>query len=99
MGREFSADADYIKISDVQAVRGQLGSRIVAITGVMNNFDRMIIEGREEDVAIIGSDEYYPQVRNLDRLAGRMGMSERTLRRRCLGAFRHRRDARCHVPS
>jgi putative ABC transport system permease protein len=66
-----SSDADYIKIADVEAVRAQLGTRIVAVTGVMNNFDRMIIEGREEDVAIVGSDEYYPEVRNLERLAGR----------------------------
>jgi len=65
------ADADYLKIADVQAVRDQLGSRIVADTGVMNNFDRMQIEGREEDVSIIGGDQYYPQVRNLALLAGR----------------------------
>ncbi|MCU1336273.1 MAG: hypothetical protein JWO19_1854 [Bryobacterales bacterium] len=65
------ADADYIKVSDVQAVRDQMGSRIVAATGVMNNFDRMRIEGREEDVSIIGADQYYPQVRNLALLAGR----------------------------
>jgi putative ABC transport system permease protein len=65
------ADADYIKVSDVQAVRDQLGSRIVAATGVMNNFDRMRIEGHEEDVSIIGGDQYYPQVRNLGLLAGR----------------------------
>jgi len=65
------ADADYIKVSDVQAVRDQLGSRIVAATGVMNNFDQMRIEGRDEDVSIIGADQYYPQVRNLALLAGR----------------------------
>ena len=65
------ADADYLKVADVQAVRDQLGSRIVAATGVMNNFDRMQIEGREEDVSIIGADQYYPQVRNLALLAGR----------------------------
>jgi putative ABC transport system permease protein len=53
------------------AVRDQLGSRIVAATGVMNNFDRMRIEGHEEDVSIIGGDQYYPQVRNLGLLAGR----------------------------
>src|SRR5690349_24353410 len=35
-----AADSDYIKITDVQAVRNQLGSRILAATGVMNNFDR-----------------------------------------------------------
>jgi putative ABC transport system permease protein len=66
-----AAAADYVKIADVDAVREQLGSRIVAATGVMNSFDRMRIQGGEEDVAIIGSDQYYPQVRNLDLLAGR----------------------------
>jgi putative ABC transport system permease protein len=66
-----AADADYIKIDDVEAVRQQLGSRILAATGVMNNFDRMRIEGREEDVSIIGTDHYYPAVRNLALLAGR----------------------------
>src|SRR5260370_12679704 len=37
----------------------------------MNNFDRMRIEGHEEDVSIIGADEYYPMVRNLAVLARR----------------------------
>ena len=63
--------ADYVKIADVDAVRAQLGSRIVAATGVMNSFDRIRIQSGEEDVAIIGSDQYYPEVRNLDLLAGR----------------------------
>src|SRR6266852_4599392 len=66
-----ASNADYLKVADVDAVRDQLGSRIVAATGVMNNFDRMRIEGREEDVSIIGADEYYPMVRNLALLAGR----------------------------
>jgi putative ABC transport system permease protein len=66
-----TANADYIKIADTDAVREQLGARIVAATGVMNSFDRMRIEGKEEDVAIIGTDQYYPMVRNLDLLAGR----------------------------
>jgi putative ABC transport system permease protein len=66
-----TAAADYIKIADVDAVRDQLGSRIVAATGVMNSFDRIRINGGEQDVAIIGSDQYYPLVRNLDLLAGR----------------------------
>jgi putative ABC transport system permease protein len=64
-------EADFIKTGDVQAVREQLGSRIIAATGVMNNFDRMRIDGREEDVSIIGGDRYYPMVRNLALLAGR----------------------------
>ena len=37
--------ADYVKIADVEAVRQQLGSRIVAATGVMNSLDRMRVEG------------------------------------------------------
>src|SRR5260370_5685020 len=63
--------ADYVKIADVDAVRNQLGSRVVAATGVMNRFDKIRVDGREDDVAIIGDDHYYPQVRNLDMLAGR----------------------------
>ncbi|MBV8846534.1 MAG: ABC transporter permease [Bryobacterales bacterium] len=63
--------ADYIKLADAEAVRNQLGSRIIAVTAVMNSFDRMRIEGREEDVSIVGVDEYYPVVRNLALLAGR----------------------------
>jgi putative ABC transport system permease protein len=66
-----AAAADYIKLADADAVRGQLGSRIIAVTAVMNSFDRMRIEGREEDVSIVGVDEYYPVVRNLALLAGR----------------------------
>src|SRR5215813_8676116 len=66
-----TANADYIKIADIDAVRGQLGGRIVAATGVMNSFDRMRIEGREEDVSIIGTDEYYNKVRKLALLSGR----------------------------
>jgi putative ABC transport system permease protein len=65
------ADADYVNIADVEAVREQLGSRIVAATGVMNSFDRMRVNGRDEDVSIIGSDQYYPLARNVDFLAGR----------------------------
>ncbi|MGD1092095.1 MAG: ABC transporter permease [Bryobacteraceae bacterium] len=66
-----AAAADYIKIADVDAIREKLGSRIVAATGVMNSWDRLRIQGKENDVAIIGTDEYYPMVRNLDLLAGR----------------------------
>jgi len=66
-----AADADYIKEADVDAVREKLGSRIVAATGVMNSLDRMRVGTSEEDVAIIGTDEYYPVVRNVDLLAGR----------------------------
>ena len=76
-------DADFVKLADVEAVRQQLGPRIVAATGVITQFDRMIIGGREEDVKVIGSDEYYPSVRNLVPLAGRfMDWSDVTLRQK-----------------
>src|ERR1700741_2094018 len=66
-----TADADFIKVADVDAIRDKLGSRIVAATSVMNSFDQMRVQGRERDVAIIGTDEFYPAVRNLDLLSGR----------------------------
>ncbi|MFZ0637746.1 MAG: ABC transporter permease [Candidatus Acidiferrales bacterium] len=65
------AAADFIKLADVDAVRQQLGSRIVAATGVMTDYDSMLIEGRVKDTKIIGSDEHYAAVRNLQLLAGR----------------------------
>jgi len=64
-------DADFLKWADVETVRQQLGDRIVAATGVMTNYDRMVIDGREQDVAVIGSDEHYQAVRNLVLLSGR----------------------------
>jgi putative ABC transport system permease protein len=63
--------ADFVKMADVEAVRAQLGSRVFAATGVMTNYDRMLIGGKEEDIAVIGSDEQYAPVRNLVLLAGR----------------------------
>ena len=65
------ATGDFIKIADVEAVREQLGARVLGVTGVMISQDTMRIEGREEDIGIIGADEYYPTVRGLELLAGR----------------------------
>lgn len=64
-------DADYLKMSDVEAVRQALTGRIVAATGIMTNYDQMLINGKEQDVLVLGSDEYYKPVRNLVVLAGR----------------------------
>jgi putative ABC transport system permease protein len=64
-------DADFIKLGDVQAIREAVSDRIIAATPIMNNFDRMVIQGKEQDVLIVGSDEYYKSVRNLVVLAGR----------------------------
>jgi putative ABC transport system permease protein len=76
-------DADYIKIADVEAIRQQLGSRILAATAVMENFDRMIVNGKERDVLVNGADEWYPQVRNLALVSGRfLDASDVTLRQK-----------------
>ena len=64
-------NADFIKIADVQAIREQLAGRIVAATGIESNYDSMFINGKEERLLVIGSDEYYKPVRNLVVLAGR----------------------------
>jgi putative ABC transport system permease protein len=68
---ESKSQADFIHQADVQAVRAGLGSRIVAVTGVMNNTDSILVDGKQRDVKVIGSDEYYKSVRNLVLLAGR----------------------------
>ena len=74
---------DFINMADVEAVREQLGGRIVAATGVMTNYDRMLIDGKEQDVAVIGSDQDYRTVRNLIVSAGRfMDASDVALRQK-----------------
>jgi putative ABC transport system permease protein len=65
------ADADFIKVADVEAVRSQLGAQAVAVTGAMPTFDRLYLDGREEDIAVIGTDEFYALARNLVLLSGR----------------------------
>ncbi|HYP12501.1 MAG TPA: ABC transporter permease, partial [Bryobacteraceae bacterium] len=64
-------DADFVKWSDVLAVREQLGNQASAVTGIMTNYDSLVISGREEDVAVIGSDYQYQGVRNLAISSGR----------------------------
>src|SRR5262245_15126639 len=66
-----AADADYVKMTDVDAVRTQLASDIVAATGVMSNFDRILIGGRLQDVKVIGTDQAYQPVRNIVISSGR----------------------------
>ena len=82
-------DADFIKLADVDAVRQQLAGRIVAASAVMNTFDRMRLNGKDQDVQVIGTDESYKQVRNMLVLAGRfMDSSDVSLRQRVCLLFR-----------
>src|SRR5713226_5021844 len=48
-------DADFIKLADVDAVRERLAGRIVAASAIMNTFDRMRLNGKDQDVQIIGT--------------------------------------------
>jgi putative ABC transport system permease protein len=66
-----TADADYIKMADVDAIRSDLRADIVAATGVMSNFDRILIGGKETDVKVIGTDQAYQPVRNMVISSGR----------------------------
>jgi putative ABC transport system permease protein len=65
------ADADYIKVADVEAIRQELGADIVAATSVMSNFDRLLIGGKEQDAKVIGTDQDYQPVRNIVISSGR----------------------------
>jgi putative ABC transport system permease protein len=66
-----AADADYVKMADVEAIRTELRSDVVAATGVMSNAGQVLIEGRPQDVKINGSDQDYQSVRNIVISSGR----------------------------
>jgi putative ABC transport system permease protein len=66
-----AADADYIKVADIAAIRTELRADIVAATGVMTNVDQMLIAGKAQDVKVIGTDEDYAAVRNIVTSNGR----------------------------
>ena len=63
---------DFIKLADVDAIRRELGPQIVAATSVMPNNDSIVVNGKVREVGINGVDEYYPSVRNIVPLAGRL---------------------------
>jgi len=64
-------NADFIKISDVEALRDQLKGRVSAATGIAANYDELFLNGKAERLLVIGSDEYYQKVRNLLVVSGR----------------------------
>jgi putative ABC transport system permease protein len=65
-------ESDFIKLADVEAIRRELGAQIVAATAVMPNNDFIVVNGKVREVGINGVDEYYPAVRNIVPLAGRL---------------------------
>ena len=75
-----AADADYIKVADISAIRNELHGDIVAATGVMTNFDQMLIAGKAQDVKVIGTDEDYAEVRNIIIVSRTSTLSNQSLR-------------------
>jgi putative ABC transport system permease protein len=75
--------ADFVKLSDVQAMRDRLGSRIIAATAVMTVHDQIVVKGKVREVTIDGVDDQYAAVRNLKLLRGRfLDASDMSLRER-----------------
>lgn len=66
-----TADADYVKMADVEAIRQELRADITAATGVMSNFDQVPIGSKPQDVKVNGTDQDYNAVRNLVISSGR----------------------------
>jgi putative ABC transport system permease protein len=62
---------DFVKLSDVQALRDALGNQIVAATAVMTSHDQIVVHGKVRELTVDGVDAEYPQVRPLVILEGR----------------------------
>lgn len=74
-------EADFVKLADVQAIRDELGSTIVAASAVMNTHEHIVVNGKVRVVTVDGVDDQYARVRNLVVLAGRpFDQSDMTLR-------------------
>ena len=70
-GNVSEAEADYITLDDLEAVKFQLGDLAQGIAGVMGTWDRLFIDGRPRQIRVLGSNEEYRVVRNLEIPAGR----------------------------
>ncbi len=70
-GNVSPAEADYIDLADVDAVRAGLGPLAAAVAGVTGSWDHIVIDGRSRQIRVLGSSEEYRLVRNLKIQAGR----------------------------
>ena len=73
--------SDYITLDDADAVRRQLGDRALGVAGVVKSFDRIVIDGQERQVAVLGSNIDYRIVRHLSIPAGRFYDEEELITR------------------
>jgi putative ABC transport system permease protein len=70
-GNVSGAEADYITLADVDAVRARLGPLANAASGVMSTWGYAPIEGRAEQIRVLGANADYQRVRNIRVPAGR----------------------------
>lgn len=76
--------SDDLTIGDLKAIQELRG--IAAATGIVTNHDRIVLEGREREVSVIGTTPDYLQVRNLRILSGRFfdDLDERSFNKFCV---------------
>lgn len=70
-GNVSAAEADYIDLADIEAVRDRLGGLATAVAGVTTSWDYVSIEGRPMQIRVLGSSHEYRAVRNLEVHSGR----------------------------
>lgn len=70
-GKVSAAEADYVNLADVDAVRNRLGEVAAAVTGVTSTWDSIAVRGEPVQLRILGSGPEYRVVRNLRLLSGR----------------------------
>jgi putative ABC transport system permease protein len=73
--------SDFLNLDDAAAVRRQLGDRALGVAPVVKSSDRVIVDGQERQVAVLGSNTDYQVVRRLAILAGRFYDEEELLTR------------------
>jgi len=61
--------SDDLTIGDLQAIQGL--RNIAAATGIVTNHDRLVLDGKEREVSVIGTTPDYLRVRNLRIISGR----------------------------
>ncbi len=70
-GNVSAAEADYITLADLGAIRSRLGELAASTAGVISSWDWATVDGRAQQVRVLGSNVEYRDVRNLNILAGR----------------------------
>lgn len=70
-GNVSASEADYITVADLAAVREGLGDAVTAAAAVISAWDWIPIDGRPQQVRVLGSNVDYRYVRNLEIAAGR----------------------------